>query len=307
MSEPRSVRCGPAGWDYPHWQSLVYPKPRPPRFHPLEYLAEYFDLVEINCTFYRTPRPEISRLWISRVAANPRFLFTAKLNRQFTHERALDREATSAFARGLEPLADSGRLGCVLMQFPGSFRFSEENRNFLIRLRRAFARFPLVAEMRHSSWLRQEALGVLIDHHVGLANIDPQPPQVASPRRAWLTSDIGYVRLHGRPLGGLPRTFEPAVTNAGGREYLYTVGELAEWKERIEHLRRFAESIFVVTTNDAGAHAVLNALELQAMLTDRAPRAPEPLKRRFPRELAGFVSGEESPAGLFAGAFGEVA
>jgi uncharacterized protein YecE (DUF72 family) len=40
----------------------------------LEYLAEYFDLVEIDTTLYQAPRLEISRLWVSRVAANPRFM-----------------------------------------------------------------------------------------------------------------------------------------------------------------------------------------------------------------------------------------
>jgi uncharacterized protein YecE (DUF72 family) len=306
-SPPAPVRCGPAGWDYPHWHSLVYPKPRPRCFHPLEYLAEYFDLVEINTTFYGALRPEISRLWVSRVAANPRFRFTAKLNRQFTHERVLEPEAVAAFARGLEPLAETGRLGCVLMQFPAWFRFTGENRNFLIRLRRAFAGFPLVAEMRHTSWMREEGLGVLIDHHVGFCHIDPPPPGSALAPRVWLTSGIGYVRLHGRNPTARSHPTGPSGRGAAGRAYLYTIEELAEWKERIEHLRRFAESVFVVMTNDAGAHAVVNALELQALLAGEAPRAPAALKRRFWRELAGFVSAEESPAGLFAGAFSEVA
>lgn len=304
---PAPVRCGPAGWDYPHWRSLVYPRPRPRGFHPLEYLAEYFDLVEINTTFYGAPRPEISRLWVSRVAANPRFQFTAKLNRQFTHDHALDPEAVAAFAQGLEPLAEAGRLGCVLMQFPGWFRFTAENRNFLIRLSRAFGRFPLAAEMRHTSWMREEALGVLIDCHVGFCHIDPVPPGPAPPPRVWLTSGIGYVRLHGRnPIPSPPRT-GLSGRDVTGREYLYTPEELAQWKERIEHLRRFAESVFVVTANDAGAHAVLNALELQALLAGEAPRAPEGLKRRYPRELAGFASGEASGGGLFNNAFPEVA
>ncbi len=302
------VRCGPAGWDHTYRHSFVYPKPRPRCFHPLEYLAEYFDLVEINTTFYRALRPEISRLWASRVAANPRFQFTAKLNRQFTHERVLEPEAVAASARGLEPLAEAGRLGCVLMQFPAWFRFTGENRNFLIRLRRAFARFPLVAEMQHTSWMREEALGVLIDYQVGFCHIDPLPPGFALPPRVWLTSSIGYVRLHGRNLTAPSLPTGASGRGAAGRAYLYTTEELAEWKERIEHLRRFAESVFVVMTNDAGAHAVLNALELQALLAGEAPRAPEALRRRYPRELAGFASEEASAAGLFnPNAFCEVA
>ena len=57
------------------------------------------------------------------------------------------------------------------MQFPWSFRFTSENRAFLIDLRRTFHEFPLVAELRHASWLADEAKGTLIDYKIGFCNI----------------------------------------------------------------------------------------------------------------------------------------
>ncbi|HEX9871331.1 MAG TPA: DUF72 domain-containing protein, partial [Candidatus Tectomicrobia bacterium] len=52
---PDRIRVGPAGWSYPDWKGQVYPKPQPRGFDPLTYLAQYFDAVEINATFYQIP------------------------------------------------------------------------------------------------------------------------------------------------------------------------------------------------------------------------------------------------------------
>ena len=83
MSLPQNLHCGPCGWSYPHWNGIVYPKLKRRNFHALGELATYFDAVEINTTFYQNVRPEITRLWLRKVSRNPKFLFTAKLGRQF--------------------------------------------------------------------------------------------------------------------------------------------------------------------------------------------------------------------------------
>src|SRR5262245_18030376 len=138
-------RVGTAGWSYPHWKGLVYPKTFASGFHPLEFLAERFDVIEINSSFYQPLKPEVVKLWMRKVVANPRFQFTAKLNQRFTHSRNLDESAVTAFKEGLWPLLRERKLGALLMQFPWAFRFTPENQDFLIRLRRAFHEFPLVA------------------------------------------------------------------------------------------------------------------------------------------------------------------
>ncbi len=50
------IRIGPAGWSYKDWQGIVYPAQRPAGFHELSFLANYFDTIEINVSFYR-PAP----------------------------------------------------------------------------------------------------------------------------------------------------------------------------------------------------------------------------------------------------------
>ena len=82
-----SLRIGTAGWSYPHWNGVVYPKSPAGGFHPLDFLARKFSLVEINSSFYQPLKPEVTAVWMRKVEANPEFQFTAKLQRRFTHER----------------------------------------------------------------------------------------------------------------------------------------------------------------------------------------------------------------------------
>jgi len=300
MPLPPTLYCGPSGWSYPHWNGIVYPKLKPRGFHALEDLARYFDAVEINTTFYQAIRPEIARLWMRKVAGNPKFLFTAKLGRRFTHERLIGSGEVAAFKEGLWPLLRARKLGCLLMQFPWTFRYTEENREFLIALRRAFHEFPLVAEMRHSSWTHEEALGTLIDYRIGFANIDQAPYTKAMPPASFLTSPIGYVRLHGRNPQDWHREFGRATQPIAAHDYLYSQQELFEWKPRIEHLREHAASTFVFANNDIGGKSVVNALQLAQMLGDGRRTAPADLIRKFPGELVDFHSDRPVQDALFA-------
>src|ERR1700692_2048869 len=92
------IRVGTAGWSYKDWEGVFYPPGMSHRReHPLEYLARRFDVVEINTSFYGHIRPELAKLWVRKVAAvNPRFVFTAKLHRSFTHSPAAFIGPTSA-------------------------------------------------------------------------------------------------------------------------------------------------------------------------------------------------------------------
>lgn len=281
-----TLRCGLAGWSYPHWDRVIYPYPKPPNFHPLQFLSNFFDVLEINTSFYQPLRPEVSRLWVQKVERRPNFRFTAKLNRRFTHERVLEDSEVEKFGEGLRPLAASGRLGCLLMQFPWSFRFTPENREYFIKLRRAFHAFPLVAEMRHASWACDEALGTFIDYHVGFANID-QPEHVkAMPPTAFLTSSVGYVRLHGRNKENWWQEYSRSTERPVRNDYLYSPAELTEWQQRIDRIRGFASDVYVIANNDAGGKSVINALQLRSMLEGRKHIVPQNWHNHFASELS---------------------
>lgn len=282
------LHIGPAGWSFPEWDGLFYPESRPRGFHALEHVARHFNMVEVNASFHQPLRPEVSRLWVKKVERNPGFLFTAKLQRRFTHDRILLPEEINRYREGIEPLAQAGRLGAVLMQFPWSFRYTEENREYLIRLRRSFARLPLVAEMRHSSWTAEEAVGTLVDYHIGFVNID-QPEHARGTRpSAILTTGVGYVRLHGRSAEGWFDDFGTDGEAQGRFGYLYSPAELTEWKPRIERLRQHAQRVFVVATNRTGAKSLVNLLQIREMFGQAGEaRVPAGLLRRYPVELGG--------------------
>ena len=287
MPFPQNLRCGPSGWNYPHWQDTVYDDPAAHGRHRIEFLARYFDALEIDTTSHQFIRPEVARLWAAKAAPFPRFLFSVKLHRMFTHERKIEKHAVAAFRDGVLPLRRADRLGCVLMQFPWSFRFTVENREYLIQLRRAFHEFPLVAEMRHGSWTSEEALGTLIDYRIGFCNIDQAQFSSATRPGSFLTSRVAYVRLHGRN----PGDWEPETTSEPSRrrhDYLYSTGELSEWKQRIDFLSEHAPLTLVITNNDAGGKSVVNALQMRRLLGDENRLAPAGLLERYPSALDGF-------------------
>src|ERR1700693_5500054 len=102
-------------------------------------MASLLETNEINWTSNRIPAPRQTADWARRVEHNPRFAFTAKLHRGFTHEGTSGAAEEKPFAEAMEPLARAGRLGCVLAQFPFSFHNTAENRRTLDRLLAGFS------------------------------------------------------------------------------------------------------------------------------------------------------------------------
>jgi len=193
------IRVGTAGWHYDDWNGVVYPRPRPRGFDALTALALIFGAIEVNVTFYRTPDPSMVASWVERTAANERFRFTVKLPRSFTHEPAPDNEhEEQLFRDSIAPLMDAKRLGAVLIQFPQSFHRTPEAEAYLEDLLTRFRGLPLVVEFRHAGWGQEETLALLRGRGAGFCNIDQ--PRLGSTLRptAFMTSSVGYVRLHGR-------------------------------------------------------------------------------------------------------------
>ena len=295
----RNIRVGPAGWSYEDWAGIVYPARRPRGFHEAAYLAEFFDTIELNVTFYRPVTAATARGWLARVAGNPRFLFTAKLWQVLTHERALTAENVNAVRPALEALADAGKLGAVLAQFPWSFKKTEENLAYLEKLVERFRDLPVVVEVRHASWNDRGFYEWLNQRRVGFCNID-QPVigrSLGPSGRAIPQSGTGYVRLHGRNYEEWFREREDA---SGGERYnyLYSVAELKPWAERIRQVAEGAEQTFVITNNHFHGKAVTNALQLIHLLTGRRVKAPQPLLARYP-ELAAITEPDAGEASLF--------
>src|SRR5213082_728559 len=186
MESSPKIRIGTAGWSYKDWEGVFYPAGMQHRKqHPLDLLAQCFDVVEINTSFYGHIKPHIAKLWVIRTTAvNPNFMFTAKLHRSFTHNPLAIMEPTSAASirpndedeqlarEGLDVLANEGRLGALLIQFPISFKNTSLNREYLDRLLRQFIEYPRVVEVRDSSWDNPETIAAFAQKSVAFCNID---------------------------------------------------------------------------------------------------------------------------------------
>ncbi len=273
------TRIGPAGWSYKDWAGIVYPAKPPKGFDPAAYLAQFFDTIEINSSFYGPPAASTVRGWVERVSINPNFRFTAKLWRGFTHERNATQQDEAAVKEGLDLFTASGRLGALLLQFPWSFKFTPENREYLAGLHQGFSEYPLVLEVRNASWNDPSALDMLAELGMGFCNID-QPLMGRGLRpSAEATSPVGYVRLHGR---NYKNWFAKNKTVNDRYDYLYSPKELEPWVDRIKTVARHAEDTYVVTNNHNLGKAVVNAFELMAFLTGQPIKVPEQLAAHYP-------------------------
>jgi uncharacterized protein YecE (DUF72 family) len=276
------IHIGPAGWSYPDWNGVVYPQVAGSRFDPLAYMAEFFDLVEINNTFYRIPTPRISEDWTKRVAANQNFCFTAKVYRDFTHANAPTRETdVDNFKSALDPIMDANKLGSLLVQFPWSFKMSDATRRYVRNLTKWLRPFPSAVEVRHGSWGSPAGRRFFQDNGIPLCGIDqPVIGDSLGPATYEPGGGQAYFRLHGR---NRRMWFKAGAGRNDRYNYLYSPQELSSWRERIDSVPASVERLFVVLNNHFRGQAVANALQLRSMLTGHKQDAPRELLDTYPR------------------------
>ncbi|MBL4845959.1 MAG: DUF72 domain-containing protein [Planctomycetes bacterium] len=304
MSTSPEVRYGTAGWSFPDWYGSFYPQRKVPdgpgslftglletgehsdvglaKREPLRYYARYFDVVEVNSSFYGIPRPTTSARWadLTERDQGPPFLFSAKVPQTMTHEgRILPREV-QAFHDFLAPLRDRERLTAVLAQFPGHFAWSPRAKGLLEELREALAGLPLVVEVRHASWQATSAVDFLRGQEATLASIDmPQARDTLPPSELVTQPELAYVRLHGR-------NGEAWFDSKAGRDqrydYLYSPPELDGWARRISTLSSVAKKTLVIANNHYRGQAPANALELRR-LGGEDVTIPPALGETYPR------------------------
>jgi uncharacterized protein YecE (DUF72 family) len=284
------ILIGTAGWAYKDWEGIVYPPALKKQQHPVEYMAQYFDLIEINSSFYGHIRPEHGKLWCRKArAVNAEFVFTAKLNRAFTHAPVAVVESTNATTikpkaedeklakEGLDSIAVEGMLGALLLQFPISFKNTNENRDYLESLIERFREYPLAVEVRHASWSNEGILRSFSEKDIAFVNIDQPRLGKSISGTQHVTAGFGYIRLHGR---NYDQWFE-AEKCEDRYNYLYTIKELEGWKNKIEDVAQKAKTTYVVTNNHYLGKAAVNGLQLKSMITRKRVKVPETLKKEY--------------------------
>ena len=141
-------------------------------------------------------------------------------------------------------LVDSGRLGPVLWQLPGTFARDDS------RLAAALAELPReyrhCIEFRHPSWFAPDVMQMLREHDVALVIGDhpDRPFQMTAPTATW-----SYIRFH---------------YGHRGRRGNYSARELSHWARRIRTWSRSGQ-VYAYFNNDWEAFAVRNAQQLAKM------------------------------------------
>ena len=253
------IYIGTSGFSYDDWVGGFYPRGMPKR-EWLIYYAREFNTCEINSTFYAVPRQATLQALTDKTGDD--FLFSIKANKEMTHQMENSRDVTRAFVEVLEPVISAGKLGCILAQFPYSFRFSPQNLDYLGALRERLDTLPVVVEFRNTGWLNDEVFQRLRDLELGFCSVDePALPNLLPPM-AEATSHIGYVRFHGRNSSKWWR-HEHAYERY---DYSYTPQELAEWVPKIRTLDGITEKTFVFANNHWRGQAVDTIRQLRLML-----------------------------------------
>jgi uncharacterized protein YecE (DUF72 family) len=288
------IYIGTSGWSYPtgegRWEGVFYPPGK--KVDQLEFYSDHFNAVEVNSTFYRPVYPNVAKSWAKKTPAD--FRFAVKLYQKFTHPRMfqestgteaeIDRGDFDQFRAGLDPLLESGKLGCLLAQFPPSFKRDEETATYLEDLIRQFDGYPIAVELRHRSWTDSpETFNLLASRDAAWCIID-EPKFRTSVGDVPLTGKVGYFRFHGR---------NAKEWWTGDREtrynYLYSPQEVAALAGEVREVSSSTENTFVFYNNHYGAKAVVNALQTKMELgLPVSGELPDPLVTTYP-ELESMV------------------
>ena len=185
-----NLYLGTQGWSYPSWVGPFYPEGKKAGEFISEY-AKHFPTVEIDSTFYATPKLSLVDHWNRNTPE--RFIFSAKFPKQITHEKRLVNceKELDLFLESMGHL--NGKLGPLVLQFDYTFRADqiEVLADFVERLPK---KFRYAVEVRHRGWLKEEKFFDILSHHqVALVLAD----LYYMPKLDKMTTDFVYIRWLG--------------------------------------------------------------------------------------------------------------
>jgi uncharacterized protein YecE (DUF72 family) len=181
--------AGASGYAYKEWKGSFYPE-KIPAESMLAWYAERLPTVEINNSFYQTPKIEVLERWAQ--ATPEAFRFAIKAPRRITHEARLAADAAAdAVAYLYKNLAALGaKRGPVLFQLPPFLKIDLPRLNEFLQVLPAGHRAAF--EFRHDSWFNDDVYALLQAAGASLClseREDSTPPPLVE------TAPWGYVRL----------------------------------------------------------------------------------------------------------------
>ena len=250
---------GTSGYSYKDWIGNFYPKSIKPQ-DMLEFYARQFNFIEINYTYYRIPTAKMFNNMQKKTDED--FIFSVKLHQSMTHERAATNQDYAVFKDAVSVLYKTGKLGCLVAQFPYSFYNTKENVDYIKALREHFKDYQVAIEFRNNRWIDEQTFQMLKDNDLSYVCVDE--PQISGliDKIAVAGSKTSYVRFHGRnneKWWKQERAYERY-------DYLYKKEELEEWKEKIKLLEQQSENCYISFNNHFNAQAVMNGRMLKEVL-----------------------------------------
>ena len=287
------ILVGTCNWaDHRHF----YPPGTPPG-ERLAYYARFFPLVEVDSTFYGSPRPEVVEKWVRSTPDG--FSFNVKAFRSLTLHERVDgkprpptREEERDFMEALRPLREAGRLVGVHYQFPPWFKASPGNMDVVSRLPERHPSDQVIVEFRHSSWAEPSRFDAVTEllAEAGMTYCVVDEPQVGSasmPPHLVVTSPrLAVVRFHGH---NRRKWYVKGAKSSQDRfDYLYREETLREWVPRVRAVAQQAEAVHALFNNNRSNYAVANGLQLAQLLDlgypppSAVPAVEEPEQERLP-------------------------
>ena len=226
----------------------------------LDFYALYFDTVEVNSTYYRIPPHHVFYHMAQKTSED--FHFIVKVHSNVTHQRKNTEDSIKNLLEAVRPLQEADKLKGFLAQFPYSFKGTSANLDYVKSVQEALGSHRLFVEFRHRSWLTEEVLQGLREHRIGFVSVDEPQLAYMIPPELHVTTDIGYVRFHGR---NSENWYHP---EKGDRyDYLYTEQELTEWVRPIEKIASAASLTYLFFNNCHMGNAVKNARMMKKLLS----------------------------------------
>ena len=292
------IRIGTSGFSYPGkppagWYGAFYPERKTKGFDELEYFSQIFNTCEINQTFYRPPSAKITSAWAAKTPDD--FKFAIKLWQKFTHPKKISRKKSDEaweppqqkdfdeFRAGILPLADAGKLGALLLQYPTGFHYSPESLEELEKTLKWFYDYPKVVELRHKSWSenRDDTARLLEEYRASEVLIDEPKFKTSIRQETETIGDVVYFRAHGRNA----KAWWHAKESWERYDYLYSREEIQQHAQKIKTAARnpSVKAVFGVYNNHARANAAANAVMLSQELGVRLKGMPsEAMVSKFP-------------------------
>lgn len=268
------VYVGCSGFSYRDWRGTFYPS-NLPQSEWITYYEKFFDILEINYTFYSMPHPYTMESFLEKTK---RLRFSIKANKIFTHERSYTGEDVRKFLSACELVIEE-RFIAFLFQFPQSFRYSPESMDYLKKLSEDFAGLEKVIEFRHRSFARHEVYEYVESLGFSLVNVDA-PKLKGLFLGPWESvGEINYVRLHGRNA----QKWHKGEESFERYDYLYSEEELRSLKEKILRMQKGKET-YVFFNNHYRGKGALNALQMKELLGEEV-RYPKGLNQLMARRL----------------------